>query len=165
VRGDVLSWTGKSQAPVSAFARPPGFENSECDSLVITVVFTTTSATLAALEHAARLSAELGAGIRILVPLIVPYPLPLDRPDSQPGFKVTQLRALWARTAVSKWIDVRLCRDPVDCVVRSLRPGSIVVLGVRKRWFGRRQRRLANRISQAGHEVIYVPKKLWRRPR
>jgi hypothetical protein len=138
---------------------PPG--SCECpqeaNALSVTVVFTTVPATLIALQRGGELAEQLGARIRILVPQVVPYPLPIDRPQVDPRFKVRHFRTISVDGAIETRIDVRLCRDPQDAVMQGLCTGSVVLIGGRKCWWPTREKRLAKKLSLAGHHVIFVP--------
>jgi hypothetical protein len=139
------------------FRRPLLHENREPNSLAVTVVFTTVPATLIALRRGGELARELGARICILVPQVVPYPLPLDRPQVDPAFKVRQFRTLPADGAIETRIDVRLCRERYHAIAEALAPQSVVLIGGPHHWWRTPEKRLAKKLSSAGHNVIFVP--------
>jgi hypothetical protein len=52
-------------------------------------------------------------------------------------------------------VQIYLCRDPFEALEGALSPGSLVVLGGRKRWWPTREKRLAKKLHRAGHEVFF----------
>jgi hypothetical protein len=123
----------------------------------LTVVFTTPQATLVALKRAEELAGPLRVPIQILVPQVVPYPLPIDRPQIDPNFKVRHLLTVSMEGSTETRVDVRLCRDSYEGLVKSLPPHSVVLLGGRRHWWPTYEARLAGRLHLAGHHVIFVP--------
>ncbi len=137
--------------------------------LCLTILFTTAAATLAALRKANELADGLESEILVLAPRVIPYPLPLEpyplpldplpigRPQSCLDFRLKQFHDCCAREATEAQIEIRLCRDVRDCLLRSLPVHSLVLIGARRGWwpfgsFGRWSRAL----KRAGHEVIFV---------
>ena len=142
---------------VGVIHKQPPMEAGESSSgLFLTVVFTTTPETLAALRRAAVLAHELGARIRIFVPYVVPYPLPLKCPQADPNFKVRRFRTLCEQEAIETRIDIKLCRDARECLLRELGPRSIVLIGVERRWPFSGPLRLAKSLQGSGHHVLVV---------
>jgi hypothetical protein len=124
--------------------------------LSVSVIFTNESATMSALKRAGELASQLDARIRILVAQVVPYQLPIDRPDVKPEFRVRRFLNLSIEDVKDVQIDVRLCRDASDCLKQALSPESLVLIGGKARRLGR-ERRLAHKLTLAGHHVIFVP--------
>ena len=124
--------------------------------LEIIVVFTTVPLTLAALKKSGTLASQLGARILVLVARIVPYPLPLTAPPVPLGFDESRIRRIAGECPPKTTVLLCLCRDLWQTLRLTLTPNSLVVLGVRKRWWPTRASRLARKLRRAGHEVIVV---------
>ena len=130
--------TGRRQRDANSLSiihkQPPPQAGEISSGLSLTVVFTTVPETLAALRRAAVLARELGARIQIFVPYVVPYPLPLEHPQADPNFKVRQFRTLCEQEPIETRIDIELCRDASECLLRELAPHSVVLIGAERRW-------------------------------
>ena len=124
--------------------------------LTITVVFTSVESTLTALKEAGVLANKLNARITLVVPQVVPYPLPLESPPVLIEFNERRFRVLASQSPVETSVRIYLCRDGLQTLTSLLRPGSLVVLGGRKRWWPTREKTLARHLSHAGHEVIFT---------
>jgi hypothetical protein len=123
--------------------------------LEIIVVYTSVKATLAALRTAGSLAQGLGAGIHLIVPQVVPFPAPLDQPPAAKSFTERRFRTIADASPVATRVDILLCRDWKDTLLRTLRPRSVVVLaGGRRRWWPSRERRLARELEMRGHQVV-----------
>ena len=135
-------------------SRPPVEEAGQ--RLNIAVVFTSVEATLAALKEAGALASSLGARITLLVPQIVPYPLALETPPVLIEFNERRFRLIASRSPVETTVQIYLCRDGLETLTNVLSPGSIVVIGGRKRWWPTREKKLARYLRRAGHEVVFT---------
>ena len=124
--------------------------------LHVTVVFTSVEATIAALRKAGDLASRLSACITLLVPQLVPYPLPLTSPPVLLDFNERRFRVIAAGSPIETSVHIYLCRDRWETVTGVLKPHSLVVVGGRRRWWPTAETRLANRLRQAGHEVIFT---------
>ncbi len=145
----------KILAPAPGHPAQPRVEETE-RRLNISVVFTTVESTLAALKEAGTLASSLGARITLLVPQVVPYPLPLETPPVLVEFNEKRFRVIANQSEVETGVQIYLCRDRVQTLTSVLKPGSIVVLGGRKRfWWPTRDQVLARDLRRAGHEVIF----------
>jgi hypothetical protein len=123
----------------------------------LTVLFTSVKGTLTALREAARIAPQLSAGIRILVPYVVPYPLPIDQPRVDPLFRLRQFRTVCEQESIATRIDIRLCRDALQCVGESLPPDSLILVGISRNWWPfNQERRLMRCLTAAGYEVVPV---------
>ena len=125
------------------------------DQLNIAVVFTSVESTLAALKEAGTLAQSLGAQITLLVPQVVPYPLPLESPPVLVDFNEKRFHVIASQSPVKTRVCIYLCRDQIETLRGVLRPGSIVVVGGRKRWWSTSEARLAHKLRKAGHEVLF----------
>ena len=135
----------------------PARQHSEGQSekLNISVIFTSVEPTLAALQEAGERAYSLGARIKLLVPQVVPYPLSLETPPVLLDFNENRFRVLAGETPVETSVHIYLCRDRFETLALVLEPGSIVVLGGRKRWWSTPEQRLARRLRHAGCEVLF----------
>ena len=139
-----------------AHGRPEQPRETEADRrLNIAVIFTSAESTLAALKEAGALASSLGARITLLVPQVIPFPLPLESPPVLIEFNERRFRILANQIAVETSVRIYLCRDGLETLTSVLSPGSIVVLGGRKRWWPTREKKLARRLRRAGHEVVF----------
>jgi hypothetical protein len=134
-------------------SRPPVEEVGQ--RLNIAVVFTSVESTLAALKEAGNLANSLGARITLVVPQIVPYPLPLESPPVLVEFNENRFRVMATKSPVETSVHIYLCRDRFQTLTSVLKPGSIVVLGGRKRWWPTKDERLARQLRRAGYEVLF----------
>ena len=124
--------------------------------LSIFVIFTSTTQTLKALEKAAEIASPLGAGIVVLAVQVVPFPFPLDRPPVPFEFIIRRFREMASRSPRKTLVRAYVCRDQTEAFNRILFPSSLIVMGVRKSSWPSRDKRLAWKLSRAGHEVILV---------
>ena len=122
--------------------------------LQVEVIFTTMEATLSALKKAASLANQLSARINLLVPQVVPYPLPLMSPPVLLDWTERRFRVLAEHYAADTTVQIYLCRDRMEALLAVLRPQSIVVLGMRRKWWPAFESKLQRRLRRAGHEVI-----------
>jgi len=145
----------KILVPATRLPIPRGTEEAE-RGLNISVVFTSVESTLAALREAGTLASSLGARITLLVPQVVPHPLPLETPPVLVEFNEKRFRVIASQSPVETSVRIYLCRDKIHTLTSVLKPGSIVVLGGRKRWlWPTRDEALACELRRAGHEVIF----------
>lgn len=128
----------------------------EDQELEVNVIFTTIPGTLAALRLAGQYARDLRCRISILATQIVPYPLPLERPPVAPEFTTRCYRTLAADQRIETRVQVYLCRDSQQALLRALKPNSLVVIGGRKRWWPTREQALARILRSHGHQVIFV---------
>jgi len=139
----------------TAPGRPAQHTVEQQDQLNIAVVFTSVDSTLAALKEAGTLAQSLGAQITLLVPQVVPYPLPLESPPVLVDFNEKRFHVIASQSPVETKVCICLCRDQIETLRAVLRPGSIVVVGGRKRWWPTREARMADKLRKAGHEVLF----------
>jgi hypothetical protein len=127
--------------------------------LQLYVVFTDLEATRAALKTACLLARELNARLVLLVAKVVPYPLPLEAPPVSGAFTARLLSQLAAEQETDVTVRVYLCRDRALTIRDALGPGSLVVIGHRKRWWPNGwwpngAPALARLLKREGHQVI-----------
>jgi hypothetical protein len=123
--------------------------------LDIAVVFTSVESTLTALKEAGLLANSLGARITLVVPQIVGYSLPLESPPVLVEFNENRFRVLASESRVETNVQIYLCRDRLEMLTSVLKPGSIVIVGGRKRWWPTRDEVLARQLRRAGYEVLF----------
>ena len=131
----------------------PGKPNTGLD---ISVVFTSIEPTLQALKEAGALAQHLGGRITLVVAQVVPYPLPLETPPVLVEFSENRFRVLARENPVETNVHIYLCRDRFEALTSALKPGSIVVVGWRKKWWPTKDEILARQLRRAGHEVIFT---------
>jgi hypothetical protein len=124
--------------------------------LEVTVVFTDTRSSLNALKTAALLAGGLNARVRLVVPQVVSYALPLSEPPIPTDFVEQQIGVLVSDLGVDAKVDICLCRNKKESLLRALRPHSVTVVGGRRRWWPTWERRLARDLRRGGHEVIFT---------
>ena len=154
-RGDEFGLVYEIFVPASG--HPEEVEDSRPGArLDVTVIFTSTPATVAALRRAAELAARLEARILLVVPQLVPFPLPLHQPPVPVEFNEARLREIAAASSMPTAVRIYLCRERITALRMALRPGSLVVVGGRKRWWPTAESRLARILRREGHEVIFT---------
>jgi hypothetical protein len=137
---------------------------SNSGRLRVIVVFTTIEGTLAALKSAAKFAQALRAEITLLVAEAVYFRYPLETPPVSADFLCRLCVALVEELKVEESklddtainIDIRFCREQVPCLQLTLRPRSVVVLGARRCWWRRRERKLERALKRMGHDVLLV---------
>ncbi len=133
--------------------------NAGGGKLDVVVLFTTVAATLGALRSAARLAHGLNTRIRLLVPHVVAYPLSIDAPAVPQAWLARRFRTLAEQASVETAVEICLCRDRRDAVRSTLRPGSLVVIGGRRRWWPTREQRMATQLQNEGFSVVLTESK------
>lgn len=141
--------------PATGRAAPPRHDESG-HRLEVAVVFTSATPTVAALKQAGALADRLSARINMVVPQIVPYPLPLESPPVLLDFSERRFREIARESPVETNVQIYLCRDRLETLKSVLAPGSVVVIGGRKRWWPTREKRLVRQLRRAGHEVVFT---------
>jgi hypothetical protein len=143
-------WRVKAVEPV--FVPSPARETHQ--DLQLYVIFTDIEATKVALKAAIGLARDLNARIVLLVAKIVPWPLPLEAPPVSGEFTERVLSEMAGEKEADITARVYLCRDRDPTIRRALEPGSLVVIGSRKRLRPNRTPRLARLLKRDGHDVI-----------
>ena len=146
------------------FGDPSPLVESDFGRLRVIVVHTTIEGTLAALKSAAKFAQALSAEITLLVTEVVYFRYPLDTPPVSAKFLHQLCLALIEELKTEESnldgddvnIDIRFCREQVPCLELALKPRSVVVLGTRKSWWRRRERKLECTLKRMGHDVLLV---------
>ncbi len=136
---------------VEESARPVG----EAGVLDIVVPYTTPRLTRLALREAQELALKLPSRIRVLRMLTVPYPLDLRYPPVALDILREQTRQV-ARGIAAAEILLFLTRDPEQTLLKTMSPGSIVVIASEKRWWRSAQERLQMLCERNGHQVALI---------
>jgi hypothetical protein len=145
------------KALVPAAARPENPPAGETrHRLDVFVVFTSVDLTLQALKQAGALAERLESRITLVVPQVVPFPLPLTSPPVLLEFNERRFSVLASQSPVETIVCIFLCRDRWEALQLALKPRSLVVIGARKGWWPRPEKRLARQLRRAGHEVVLV---------
>jgi hypothetical protein len=125
-------------------------------SFRVSVLFTGMENTYAALQEVVRLASGLEAHVLVVVPLVVPYQLSLRDSPISPDFLARKLGRVLRGTGIDFGMCVCLCRDQREAWRRALTPGSLVVIGGRRRWWPTREELLTKEVGAAGHRVMFV---------
>jgi hypothetical protein len=128
---------------------------AEAGLLDIVVPYTTPQLTRLALREAQELALKLPSRIRVLRMLSVPFPLDLRYPPFSLDILREQTRQV-ARGIKDAEMVLFLTRDPEGSLLKTLRPGSIVVIASKKRWWRTAQERLQRLCERHGHQVALV---------
>ena len=139
-----------------AWPAEPSSTPSGPTTLEVEVIFTTPESTRAALQAASRLTHDLNAQVRLVAAQVVPYPVSLSRPPVPVEWTERHLQALASEASVPASVQVYLCRDQRQTLADFLRPGSLVVLGGRRRWWPTAEQRLAQWLQARGHSVVFA---------
>ena len=145
----------KTLAPAPARPEDPPVEGTN-HRLDVAVVFTSVEPTLRALKEAGALAERLESRITLLVPQVVPFPLPVTSPPVLLDFNERRFSVLASQSPVETTVCIFLCRDRLGALEMALKPRSLVVIGARKGWWLRPEKRLARQLRRAGHEVVLV---------
>ena len=135
-----------------------GFAESKAcaGELRVFVPHTSRELTKACLSTIWALTSSLGARVTLLAVQIVPFPLPLDRPDVPPRFVERELVALAREIEAPVDVQVMIARDLDTGMRQGLTPGSLVVVGAKKRRWPNAAVRLARSLARAGHSVAVL---------
>jgi len=123
--------------------------------LDIVVPYTTPQLTRLALREAQELALKLPSRIRVLRMLAVPFPLDLRYPPFSLDILREQTRQVARGIAAAEMV-LFLTRDPEGSLLKTLRPGSIVVIASEKKWWRTAQERLQRICERHGHQVALV---------
>jgi hypothetical protein len=124
--------------------------------LQVVIPHRTPEFTRAALKYAGRVANDLNTTIRLIDVHVVPYGVPLDEPTVNPKHLTRRLRQLAHETTMPVSAEVVYARDWEQGLRRSLAPGSLVLMAIKRSWWRTSEKRLAARLRKMGHQVIWV---------
>lgn len=112
--------------------------------------------TRAALKYAAGLAADLNVRLRLIDVHVVPYGVSIDSPTVSPKHLARRLRQLAQESALPVSAEVVYARDWEQGFRRSLAPGSLIVMAMKRSWWPTKDKRFAARLRNLGHQVMWV---------
>jgi hypothetical protein len=124
--------------------------------VVITVLFTTAMHTVAALRVSARLSAGLHASIRLLATEVVPFPLPASEPPIDKEWMTNRLRRLAEASGVNPEVQLLLCRNEREALLRGIPEDHLVLIGAATRFPWSHERQLARWLQKRRRNTLVV---------
>jgi hypothetical protein len=144
-----------AESSLEALAAPAGPADPEpLEPMLLNVIFTTPAATRHALSTAVGLVAGLPTRLRLIVPHVVPYALGLDRPGVNLEVQRARYREFVGASSLDTVVEILLCRDPFEALAVALPRESTILVGQRRAWWFRRERRLARKLARLGHNVV-----------
>jgi len=145
------------EAPQDVYTEIEGREAADTASGVLHVVvpYTTPELTQAALRHAG-VCTDLNVRVSLIDIQVIGFPCPLDQPPIHQKFSEKRLLDLFEPTGLSGAIRVLYTRDWLEGFRRVLQPRSIVILATKKHWWRTREKKLAQTLLKAGHDVMVV---------
>jgi len=139
--------------------RPQLPEQADAPRLEVKVLCTSVRAASSAMQQAAELARGLNARIHLLVAQEVSYAVPLESPPVLAAFQEQVARNVARSCGVETRVDIFLCRDAEQTLLRQLTPHSVVIVGAPRRWWPTREERLARHLRRAGHSVVVAYRK------
>ena len=127
--------------------------------LQIVIPHRETQLTRAALKYAARFANDLNVSVRLVDVHVVPYGVPLDEPTVDPKHLARRIRNLARESTLQISPEIVYARDWEQGLRRSLGPGSLVLMAIKRSWWRTSEKRLAARLRKLGHQVIWVESK------
>src|SRR5439155_6010101 len=123
----------------------------------IQVIATTPEGTRAAIEAAVPLAKGCGASLVVMVPEVIPYRLPADATPIAAEVAVEQYQRSIEALGGHGHVRVYMCPTVDDLIAHAIeREAMVVVGGASGRWRMSPEERFANRLSRAGHRVIFA---------
>jgi hypothetical protein len=124
--------------------------------LQVVIPHRTPELTRAALKYSASLAGDLNVRIRLIDVHVVPYGVPIDAPTVNPKHLTRRLRQLALESTLPVSAEVVYARDWELGFRRSLAPGSVIVMAMKRSWWPTKDKRLAARMRNLGHQVMWV---------
>jgi len=124
--------------------------------LQIVIPHRTPELTRAALKYAASLANDLDVRLRLIDVHVVPWGVPLDEPPVNPKYLTRRIRGLAQESTLPVSAEVVYAREWELGFRRSLGPGSLVLMPIKRSWWRTSDKRLAARLRKLGHQVIWV---------
>jgi hypothetical protein len=140
-------------------APPRLAQQEESAKLEVNVIFTTDQGTLAALKAAGRLASGLNTRINVLDVQAVPLAFPISRPPIAIAFSLHRLQNL-AREGISDDAQINiqlcLCRDKQQALLKALSPRSLVLIGGKRIWWLSKAKSIARMLERHGYRVVFA---------
>jgi hypothetical protein len=124
--------------------------------LQVVIPHRTPEQTRAALKYSENLATDLNVRLRLIDVHVVPYGVPIDSPTVNPKHLARRLRQLAQESALPVSAEVVYARDWEQGFRRSLAPGSLIVMAMKRSWWPTKDKRLAARLRNLGHQVMWV---------
>jgi hypothetical protein len=126
--------------------------------LQINVIFTTAKDTVAALKAAQILAQDLDAQTLLMVPLVVPRQFSISSPPVSIAFAQQRAYAMAmdCRKENDIHVQVYLCANRRECMLKVLKPNSLIIIGGKKRWWPLPEQKLAKALRANGHNLMFV---------
>ena len=140
--------------PATSLPEQAGGQATE-PNLNVFVVFTSPESTISALREAGSLATNLAMRVTLVVPQVVPFAVPFDTPPVYVEFNEKRFREVASQCSAETNVQIYLCRDRLETLKSVLKPGSLVVIGGRKRWWPSKEARLVRQLRRAGCEVVF----------
>jgi hypothetical protein len=122
----------------------------------VALLFTSPEATVSALEKTAALLAGLNARIKLVAVETVPYTLALNNPPVPLAFNEQRLLDIARESPIETTAHLYVCRCPLETLTSVLKPGSILVVGTRNRWWPTWEHKLGRKLESAGLRVVLL---------
>jgi len=122
-------------------------------TLEVVVPYTKPEITARVVESAAALTAGLEVRLKFVAVYVAPYPAELRCPAAMERHLTARLTELAERTTLPSCLHLVVSRDRSDGFREVLRPGSVVLMGSRKRPWRTREEKLARDLTLQGHHV------------
>ncbi len=120
------------------------------------VPYTTQKLTARALRAAMDLAGGLSVQVSVVAVQVVPFACPLDRPPVAVEHMKRELGELAGNAGMPVQGSVVLARDREDGFRHALKPGSLILIAVRRRPWRTSEEELARRLAKAGYSVAMV---------
>jgi hypothetical protein len=145
----------RDRAPLATLSGTPEVPG-RVRRLQLVIPYTTRELTEAALKAAGPMVEGLGAMVSMVYVQVVPYPRSLEEPDVASEHLKARIEQTARESAVPVRAEVVYARDRAEAFRQVLRPGSLVLLATRKRWWATAEERLGRLLLRAGHSVALV---------
>ena len=135
---------------------PGALEQPSDAELELVVPYTVPTMARAVLARAQGLTVGLNARISLVAVHTVPYATTFGCPSSTHAFLVEQLVELSAECTLPVNAQVVLARSRDEGLQYALKPGSIVLMGSRRRRWRTLEERLARKLADGGNKVVLI---------
>lgn len=147
--------TKKSLSEVPGSGNPRAIFGSDAQ-LEFALLFTSAEATVSVLEKTAALLRGLNARINLVAVQTVPYRLGLNDPPVSISFSEQRLQDIASQSPIDTAAHLYICRCPFETLTSVLKPGSVLIVGTRKRLWPTWERRLARKLEAVGFRVLLL---------